>query len=241
MTDRGRALVSCPTFAGKEYAVEAWKAGYDALTYEPRHAYMVDNTRVSQAYFRRLQDLGIPCDHLQPWPDWDRTFRRCWEMILERAEALDCYWVFSVEADNVPAPESLQRMVDLALAANVHLVSHAYPMHATAARASGVPEDSFYYNELGCMLMTTSLLRRTMAEFDEYGQMVVAIEATNQRYMGGRIVLSQLFEVKHLDGYEMSFANLGPSEYPGLMYPVDKMPADIGTVLPPSLQEELAG
>jgi hypothetical protein len=237
--EKGRVLVSCPTYAGKEYCLPEWKAAFDALTYEPRFAYQVDNTRVSLAYFERLKEQGISATHLTPWPDWDRTFKKCWDLILARADELDCYWIFSVEADNVPAPESLGVMVDLALAGNCHLVTHAYPMHATAARASGVPEDSFYYNELGCMLMTRSLLRRALDEYDEYGQMVIAIEATNDRYMGGRIKLTQRFTVGHLDGYEMAFANLLPSEYPGLIYPVDSMPADTGTVLPPSLRDEV--
>lgn len=240
MTEQsGRVLVACPTYAGKEYALTAWVEAYQALTYEPRFAYQVDNTRVSFAYHERLKAAGISTTHLTPWPDWDRTFKKCWELILARARELDCYWVFSVEADNTPAPESLQIMVDMALAGNCHLVTHSYPMHASSARASGVPEDSFYYNELGCMLMSTSLLQRAIDEYDEYGQMVIAIEATNDRYMGGRIKLTQRFTVGHLDGYEMAFQNLGPSEYPGLIYPVDTMPPDTGTVLPPSLQEEL--
>jgi hypothetical protein len=238
-TEKGAVLVAAPTYAGKEYAIEAWKAAYDALDYEPRYAYQVDNTRVGLGYFERLKKLGISATHLTPWPDWDRTFKRCWELILARAIELDCYWIYSVEADNTPAPESLRIMVDMALAGNCHLVTHSYPMHASAARASGVPEDAFYYNELGCMLMSRRLLERALDEYDEYGQMVIAIEATNDRYMGGRIKLTQRFTVGHLDGYEMAFGNLAPSEYPGLIYPVERMPDDIGTVLPPSLLEEV--
>jgi len=145
-----------------------------------------------------------------------------------------------MEADNVIAPEGLGIMVDMALAGNCHLVTHSYPMHKSAAEASGADPETFFYNELGCMLMTRQLLARALDEYDEFGQMVVAIEATNERYMGGRIKLTRRFEVQHLDGYEMAFQNLGPSEYPGLMYPVANMPADTGTVLPPSLMEEAA-
>jgi hypothetical protein len=131
-------------------------------------------------------------------------------------------------------------MVDLALAGNAHLVTHSYPMHASAARASGAREDSFYYNELGCLLMSRRLLERALEEWDEYGQMVIAIFATNDRYMGGYLKLTRRFVVGHLDGYEMAIPNLGPSEIPGLMYPVDKMPDDIGTIIPPSLLEGIA-
>lgn len=233
----GRALVACPTYAGKEYALDAWVAGFNALDYEEKHAYQVDNTRVSPAYFDRLKSKGIDCTHLQPWPDWDRTFFRCWQLILERAKKLDCYWVLSVEADNVPAPESLRTMVQLAIFGKVHLVTHAYPMHKTAAKASGLPEDSFYYHELGCMLMSRSLLERVISEFEEFGQIVSAIFNVNDRYHGGYMKLTNAFEVQHLDGYEMSFQNLGPSEIPGLMCPTPQMPADYGSVLPPSLRE----
>jgi hypothetical protein len=236
--NRGRVLVACPTYAGKEYALEPWLAAFRALTYQPRVAYQVDNTRVSQGYFKRLQESGIDCTHLTPWPDWDRTFLRSWELILERAKDRDCYWVFSVEADNVPAPESLDVMINIALMGNLHLVTHCYPVHATAAQASGVPEDSFFYSELGCMLMTRSLLQRALDEFEEYGHIVPAIFGTEQRYKGGYAKLMNRFQVGHLDGYEMSFANLGPSEMPGLIYPVEKMPENMGTILPPSLRNE---
>lgn len=235
---RGRVLVGCPTYAGKEYSLGPWVEMFRSLTYEPKCAYQVDNTRVSTAYFELLKGKGIDCTHLQPWPDWDRTFRRCWELILQRAKELDCYWIYSVEADNVPAPESLEIMVNLALYGNVHLVTHAYPMHATAAQASGIPENSWYYHELGCMLMTRSLLERAIEDFDEHGTIVGSIFGSCERYHGGYMKLTNRFKVGHLDGYEMSFANLGPSEIPGLIMPTPSMPADYGTQLPPSLRAQ---
>jgi len=231
----GKVLVSCPTYAGKEYCLDEWVSAFHAFTYQDKHAYMVDNTRVSLAYFEKLKSKGIDCSHLVPWPDWDRTFLKCWQLMLARAQDLDCYWVYSVEADNIPAPESLEIMVNMALYGNLHLVTHIYPMHKTAAEASGIPEDSWYYNELGCMLMSRSLLERAIAEFEEWGNIAAAIFNTNERYVGGYAKLTNRFEVKHLDGYEMSFANLGPSEIPGLIMPTPKMPDDYGTVLPPSL------
>ena len=158
-------------------------------------------------------------------------------MILERARALDCYWVFSVEADNTPAPEALQMMVDMALYGKVHLITHACPMHKSAAEAAGLPENTFYYNELGCMLMSRALLERVIDEFEEFGQMVSAIFRVNDRYHGGYIKLTNAFTVGHLDGYEMSFNNLGPSEIPGLIFP-GAMPSNVGSELPPSLREE---
>jgi len=238
--DQGRVLVGCPTYAGKEYSLQPWVDMFNALTYEKKHAYQVDNTRISQGYFDLLKSKGIDCTHLTPWPDWDRTFRRCWELILKRAQELDCYWVYSVEADNVPAPESLEVMVNLALYGNVHLITHAYPIHSSAAKASGIPENAWYYNELGCMLMSRSLLERAIDEFEEFGNIVAALWGCCERYHGGYIKLTNRFTVGHLDGYEMSFDNLGPSELPGLVMPTPQMPADYGTQLPPSLKENVA-
>jgi hypothetical protein len=232
----GRVLVGCPTYAGKEYSLDPWLTMFKSLTYSPKFAYQVDNTRVSTGYFDLLRSKGIDCTHLTPWPDWDRTFKKCWDLILRRAQELDCYWVYSVEADNIPAPESLEVMVNLALMGNCHLVTHAYPMHASAAQASGIPENSWYYHELGCMLMTRSLLERALKEFEEYGNIAHSIFSTCDRYMGGYIKLTSRFKVDHLDGYAMSFQNLGPSEIPGLICPTAKMPDDFMTELPPSLR-----
>lgn len=234
----GKVLVACPTYAGKEYALKPWMKAFKALTYEPKFAYQVDNTRVSKGYFERLKKEGIDCSYLQPWEDWDRTFKRCWQLILERAQALDCYWVYSVEADNTPAPESLQIMIDIALYGNIHLVTHSYPMHKTAAEASGIPEDSFMYHEMGCMLMTRSLLERAMDEFDIYGNIAISIFSTCQKYEGGSCNLTNRFKVGHLDGYKMAFQNLTMSTVPGLICPTPKMPDDLGTELPSSLKEK---
>jgi hypothetical protein len=137
-TDQGLVLVACPTYAGKEPCLEPWLEGYHALTYEPTRAYQVDNTSVSMGYYERIKRSGIDVSYLQPWPDWDRTFAKAWELILQRAQELDAYWIYSVEADNVPAPESLQIMVDLALYGGIHLVTHAYPLRKEVADAAGV-------------------------------------------------------------------------------------------------------
>jgi len=236
--ETGAALVACPTYAGKQYCLDAWVEMFYALRYEPKWSYMVDNTRGSTAYFEVLKTKGIDCTYLEAWPDWDRTFRRCWELILSRAEALDCYWVYSVEADNIPAPESLEVLVNIALYGNLHLLMHSYPMHKSAAEASGQDSNSFVYHELGCMLMSRRLLSKALAEYDLYGNIAQAIQATCQKYEGGSAILTNRFEVKHLDGYEMAFQNLAPSQKKGLIFPSPKLPKDTGSVLPPCLEGE---
>ena len=235
MSDRGKVLMACPTYAGKEYALDAWINSFKNLIYKDKFAYQVDNTRINKKYFELIRSKGIDCTYIIPWKDWDRTFYRCWQLILKRAKELDCYWVFSVEADNIPAPESLEVMINAALYGNVHLVTHAYPMHQSAAQASGLTGKEFYYHELGCMLMSRSLLERAIDEFEEHGNIVSAIFNTESRYLGGYIKLTNRFKVGHLDGYQQSFTNLGPSEVMGLICPTPEMPADYGTLLPDCL------
>ena len=67
MTEKqGAVLVACPTYAGKEYALDAWVEGYRALDYEPKFAYQVDNTAISEAYFERIKETGIEATHVVP-------------------------------------------------------------------------------------------------------------------------------------------------------------------------------
>jgi hypothetical protein len=237
------ALVACPTYAGKEYALDAWLDGYKALTYQPRWAYQVDNTLTGLQYFETLKARGLKCSHVAPWTDapMEKTFHRAWELILEEAEREDAYWVFSVEADNVPAPESLEMMIDIALYGKVHLVTHDYPMHKSAVEASGMRGDEFYYTELGCMLMSRQLLSRALAMYDEFKNVPLAIFNACERYHGGNCKLTNAFDVQHLDGYEMEFPQFAspPAGSPGFC-PTPSVPVDYGSVVPPSLREEYA-
>ena len=236
-------LVAAPTYAGKEYALDAWIEGYKALTYQPRWCYQVDNTVTGLQYFETLKRKGLKCSHVVPWTDatMEKTFHRCWELILEEAERENAYWVYSVEADNVPAPESLEMMIELALYGKVHLVTHDYPMHQSAVEASGMRGDEFYYTELGCMLMSRQLLERAMMIYDEFHNIPLSIFNACERYHGGHMKLTAAFEVKHLDGYDMEFSQFAPlpDDAPGFC-PTPTVPENYGTILPPSLRDSLA-
>jgi hypothetical protein len=237
--EKGRVLVACPTYAGKEYALDAWVTAFNAYTYGPRLAYMVDNTSVGEQYFDTLKKRGIKCSHLVPWTDKDMepTFHRCWELIYEEAEREGCYWIYSVEADNVPAPESLGIMVDVALLSGVHLVTHDYPMHETAVKASGMKGNEFYYTEMGCMLMSRKLLKKALDDYAEFKNIPMALFNASDRYHAGWCKMTQKFEVKHLDGYEMEFNQFSAPAEQGWC-PTPNVPSDYGSILPPSLRGE---
>ena len=200
---------------------------------------MVDNTFVGTQYFETLQAKGLKCSHVVPWQDatMEKTFHRCWELIFEEAEREDAYWVMSVEADNVPAPEALQTMIDIALYGKIHLVTQDYPMHKSAVDASGMRGDEFYYTELGCMLMTRSLLERALLIYEEHHNIPMSIFTACDRFHGGWCKLTNAFTVEHLDGYEMEFNQFAsaPDGEEGFC-PTPVVPSDYGTVIPPSLE-----
>lgn len=236
--DWGKVLVACPTYAGKEYALDDWIAGIKALTYQNLWMYQVDNTRGTLDYFNTLVEKGLKATHLEPWTDatMEKTFHRCWELIFEEAEREGAYWIYSVEADNVPAPESLHMMLDMALYGKVHLVTQAYPMHMSAVKASGMKGDEFFYSELGCMLMSRQLLEKALTIYSEFNSVVLSIWNAVDRHHGGYCKLTNAFEVKHLDGYEMEFPQFAQAPTIGFC-PTPECPKEYGTILPPSLRK----
>src|SRR5512139_2558338 len=64
--DRGRVLVACPTYAGKQYALDAWIEAYKSFDYPNSWAYQVDNTTGTLAYFETLKAKGLKVTHLEP-------------------------------------------------------------------------------------------------------------------------------------------------------------------------------
>jgi hypothetical protein len=235
--NRGKVLVACASYAGKEYALKEWWDAYNSYTYEDKCVYVVDNTMYGLQYFETLKNMGIKCSHIVPYTDKNMfyTYHKCWELILQEAQREDCYWIYSVEADNVPAPESLQIMIDTALISGVHLVTHDYPMHKTAVDASGMKGDEFYYTEMGCMLMSRKLLERALQDYEEFKNIPMALFNSTDRYHGGWCKMTQKFEVKHLDGYEMEFNQFTEEVVDGWC-PTPNVPADYGSVIPPSLR-----
>jgi hypothetical protein len=238
-------LAACPSYAGKEPVLKQWYEGLKAQTYENLQLFLVDNTVFGTQFLKVVQDMGIPSIHLQPWTDKpfeQHTFKRCWELIIDHAREIGADWVFSVEADNVPAPEALDKMLEIATFAQVHLVTADYPMHESAAKASGKNMEEFFYAELGCMLVSTDLLESAMSHYDFYHKLSVAIFGTAAMRRAGWCRLTTLFEVKHLD-------DAWPTEYP--QYPDELDPDDpafcptpvppdnFGTEIPSCLKKDL--
>jgi hypothetical protein len=250
----GAVLVACVTFAGKEPCLDLWLEAYRNLDYENKHLFVVDNTGISDGYLKTLREKGIDSTRIYPSPKFEETYRRGWELILHKAKELDCYWVYSIEADNIVGPESLKSMLTWAMIGNgkegeeriggvdqnVHIVTHGYPMHESTVKASGVDPNSYRYQEMGCMLMTTQLLELAMAEWGQYRNIPYSIMSTNKKYNGKHIYLDYQFEVQHLDTFETEWWQFEPMEekLPDgsvLVCPAPAIPPEYGTKKPKSI------
>ena len=84
--------------------------------------------------------------------------------------------------------------------------------------------------------MTRQLLERALLIYDEFHSVVMSIWAACDRYHGGYCKLTNAFEVKHLDGYEMEFPQFAEPAVQGFC-PTPKVPEDYGSVIPPSLRK----
>ena len=234
-------LVTCPTYAGKEYCLDDWVNAYNALTHEHKGSLMVDNTRGSDGFTKLINEKGIRGVHIDPKLDFESTFRLCWQIIHQEAVIEGYDWVYSVEADTILPPEALTLMLDVANLAGFELLTHTYPMHlldqAKNGRTSTMNPHRFVYNELGCCLMSTRLLGLGLAEYGRYRNFTDGLFQCSAKYLTGWGTMTKALKIKHLDGYEMEYQQFIPhtDEQDGRWCPIDRDMMDYNVVLPPSV------
>lgn len=187
-------LVAAPTYIGKDYALDAYLAAYEAFTFPHRRLLLVDNTRDEGEYAQHLLDLNAPVRRVEPSRDFEETFTRCWRTILEEAVAGEFTWVLSLESDVIGPPNLIDTLLNCASYCAAPFVTHCYPYH------DGRSDEM--YQGLGCVLLTTELLAKAMElcldpEFAGHGLPEAAIfeAARNQSH----ISLATLLDIKHLD------------------------------------------
>ena len=106
-------LVTCPTYEGCAYALDAWVDAYRAFTYENRGALQVDNSADNLYYLHLIRKHGITAIH-EPHHFaflWD-TMEFSWRAILEYAHEHGYDLIASIEADIICPPEALSLLVD---------------------------------------------------------------------------------------------------------------------------------
>ena len=173
-------LVAAPTYSGKDYALTAYLAAYGAFTCQERALFMVDNTRGTLAYARKLRALGIETAHVEPMPDFWDMMEQCWRVIVERAHDLDCEYIASIEADVICPPQTLEVLL-------AH-VDGARPVMA------GVPQHDQWHFDMwttSCVLLRTDWLFESRFLWPT-GWEVMICES-------GPVLLQGLLTIEHLD------------------------------------------
>lgn len=236
-------LVACPSYAGKEYALDRFLAAYEAQDYERKHLFMVDNTRSFRGYYDHLLERGVDAARLHPFEEFQETFAACWSAIYGRAKSIGAHYVMSVEADNIIPPETISRFMDLAVVGKLDVVSHIYPLHETAAKASAVETEGRAYLGLGCTLMSMRTVEKALELFPDLKSFELGVWKVCDQY-GSYAILQNQLEVEHLDGYEMEYPQFKrPEDLDHDAYedacPTPRAPAHYGTSVPPSIAEEV--
>jgi hypothetical protein len=164
MTDleKDNVLVTCPTYIGKVYALEAYVTAYNNFSYPHRGLFMVDNTGHNSKMTDYLKQMKVPCDYVAPARDWQKTFARCWKRILKAAKDGNYRWVASIEADNICPPLTLDIMLNVAQYTKAVHVAHSYLWHRLTIDR-GEPTTSRLIG-LGCNLILTEVVERIFAQ-----------------------------------------------------------------------------
>ena len=186
-------MVACPTYRGKAYALESYIRAYNDFTFPYRSLFMVDNTGTGLDYYEHLKSLKVPCDHINPETDWQKTFAMCWKRIWKEAVKRNVKWVASLEQDNIAPPLTIDVLLNVAGYCNAVHVAHSYPWHKTQS-------DMGMLIGLGCNLVNVELLTAIFAQDKWYTD---AIESEIYEYpkINGMtsVEIHSLLKIKHLD------------------------------------------
>lgn len=246
MEHNGRVLVACPTYAGKEYCLDQWVDAFHALDWpeDDKFPLLVDNTRGSDGYAKLILSKDVRVIHIDPSLTFEETFRRCWQYIHQEAVIEGFDWVFSVEQDNIVPPDALKKLMHIAEAGNMEVVTHTYPMHlreqARNGRTPWMNKSRFVYNELGCCLLSTRLLGLGLAHHTRYPNFTVGLFQCASRFLTGWATACKLFDVEHLDGYYMEYNQYLARADDGRVNPYEGMEMpEVEHVLPKSVAADV--
>ena len=143
-------LVACPTYDGKDYALEEYLNAYNAFTYPQKHLFLVDNS--ASNYLEKLKGHGIECEHLVPsGKKIDEVLVESWKTIVKKAVEEKYDYLFCCEADNINPSETISYLVELADRYNFSVVAHDYPEKSNVQ----FPDDRIL--GLGCTLIKVDI------------------------------------------------------------------------------------
>jgi len=176
--DNGKSvLMACPTASAKDYSLKTYLSAYKAMEYENKSLFIVDNTADGGDYFETILEAGenlphFDAVHIEPRGDLYDTIDWSWQYILERGRGFD--YIFSLEADIIGPPKTIQTLVDIAERNNACMVRHAYPFRGGQG----------YLCSLGCILMEDGLIEAIWDDTDKrMDREMVGIMHEERRFM----------------------------------------------------------
>jgi predicted SAM-dependent methyltransferase len=162
-TDQPSVIQACPTWEGEKYALKSWAAAYRAQTYANKGALQVDNSNGPTHggglhYVHAIRAEGIPAIWQQTrFPAlWD-TLELSWTLIVEYAAAHGFDFIFSCEADVIPPPDAIEKLVATSLA-NFDPETKRPAVVTQRYHPRGQDGPSFWWDTLGCSLFPVAPL-----------------------------------------------------------------------------------
>jgi hypothetical protein len=107
-----KVLVGCPTYMNKEYALAKYAAAVKALKHDgfQMDILLVDNS-AGDEYMKKIKAAGLPVVK-GPWHEKARDRIIASRNVLRDKVLKEGYdYLFSLEQDVIPAPDTLQKMV----------------------------------------------------------------------------------------------------------------------------------
>ena len=146
-----RVLVVCPTYSGKDYALEEYLHAYNNFSHKNKHLFMVDNS--DNNYIEKLLSLGVDAVHVDILDkrNIEGVLSSAWRLFIKKALSERYDFIFSCEADNINPPETISLLLDFCHRYNAGIVAHDYPDGC----CRDFPDDMI--TGLGCTMIRTCL------------------------------------------------------------------------------------
>lgn len=201
-------LVACPTYKGKSYCLGAYIEAYNNFMYPKRGLYMVDNTPTGDSYTQHLKSLNVACERIAPEADFQATFAKAWQAIVDYAVKEGWEWIASIEQDNICPPITLDTLLNIAAYCKAVHVAHSYPWHKSQASDGRLIG-------LGCNLIKTELLQAIFAQEQWHTNAIESEIFEYPKVLGiPSVEVHNILEIKHLDDDKkaefFAFARRGP-------------------------------
>ena len=105
-----KILIACPTFDGKMYCLDRWVAAVNKIDYPHFDVLLVDNSS-GEGYAKRIKQLGIPVLRSHRHERARDTITEARNLIRKKALDGKYDYLFSLEQDVIPKPETLKKLL----------------------------------------------------------------------------------------------------------------------------------